>query len=237
MLHTLQNLIGSQIIATDGETGRVRSFLFNDQTWEVRYLVVDVGDWLHRHDVVLPITALQLPDWADRVCSARLTKQQVRDSPDIDTEKPVSRQQELAMRDYYHPIACWVDHVFGVGEVIAAGEKVPVPATEDSHLRSTMHMLVYEVWGTNGAMGSLESFVMDDANWHIGYLEVMAGEWLDNRSVLIPTQWVRSIAWAEFRVYLHYPKSVEPPLDENRKEDSALAPAGEGQGTSLATTP
>ena len=95
-------------------------------------------------------------------------------------------------------------------------------------------MLVYEVWGTNGAMGSLESFVMDDANWHIGYLEVMAGEWLDNRYVLIPTQWVRSIAWAEFRVYLHYPKSVEPALDENRKEDSALEPAGEG-GTSLAT--
>jgi len=51
------------VAATDGEMGSVRNFLFDDQSWKVSYLVVDVGNWLKRRDVVLPITALEKPDW------------------------------------------------------------------------------------------------------------------------------------------------------------------------------
>jgi len=63
MLCDLKALIGSPVVATDGETGSVRNFLFDDQSWKVRYLVVDVGNWLKRRDVVLPITAFEKPDW------------------------------------------------------------------------------------------------------------------------------------------------------------------------------
>ena len=90
MLCELKALIGSPVVATDGEMGSVRTFLFDDQSWKVLYLVVDVGNWLKRRDVVLPITALEKPDWTNRTCCAHLTKEQVRNSPDVDTEKPVS---------------------------------------------------------------------------------------------------------------------------------------------------
>jgi uncharacterized protein YrrD len=63
MLYELKALIGSPVVATDGEMGSVRTFLFDDQSWKVRYLVVDVGNWLKRRDVVLPITTLEKPDW------------------------------------------------------------------------------------------------------------------------------------------------------------------------------
>jgi len=41
MLHDLDTLTGSSIIATDGEMGSIRNFLFDDQSWTIRYLVVD----------------------------------------------------------------------------------------------------------------------------------------------------------------------------------------------------
>ena len=87
MLYELKALIGSPVIATDGETGSIRTFLFDDQSWKVSYLVVDVGGWLKRRDVVLPIAALEQPDWAKRTCCAHLSRAQMRDSPVVDTEK------------------------------------------------------------------------------------------------------------------------------------------------------
>lgn len=58
MLCDLKGLIGSPVVAIDGELGGVRTFLFDDQSWKVLYVVVDVGNWLKRRDVVLPITSL-----------------------------------------------------------------------------------------------------------------------------------------------------------------------------------
>ena len=68
-------------------------------------------------------------------------------------------------------------------------------------------MLGYHVWATDGDFGILEGFVMDEASWHLGYLDVKSGGWLQNRSVLVPTRWVQSVSWADFRVNLHHTKS------------------------------
>ena len=206
MLYELKALIGSPIAATDGEIGSVCTFLFDDQSWKVRYLVVDVGNWLKRRDVVLPITTLEKPDWTNKTCRAHLTKDQVRNSPDVDTEKPVSRQQEIAMHDYFGPLASWVDSEFGM-PAMATGMEYPVQTAEVLHLRSTSNMLGYQVWATDGEFGALEGFVMDEASWHLGYLDVRGGDWLHSRSVLIPTRWVESVSWAEFRIQLHHTKA------------------------------
>jgi hypothetical protein len=186
--------------------GSVRTFLFDDQSWKVRYLVVDVGNWLKRRDVVLPIMVLERPDWASRTCHAHLTKDQVRDSPDVDAEMPVSRQQEIAIRDYFGSLASWVDSEFSILSM-PTGMKYPVHTAEVLHLRSTSHMLGYHVWATDGDFGILEGFVMDEASWHLGYLDVKSGDWLKNRSVLVPTRWVQSVSWAEFRIHLHHTKA------------------------------
>jgi hypothetical protein len=202
----LNALVGSPIIATNGETGRIRNFLFDDQSWNVRYLVVDVGNWLKRHDVVIPVTALEQPDWANKTFRAHLTKKQLEDSPDVDAERPVSRQQEIAMAEYFGPFACWVDREFGLSS-IPTGASYPVHTSEDLHLRCSSHMLGYQVWATDGDFGTLEGFVMDEASWHLAYLDVKSGDWLQSRSVLAPTGWVRSVSWPDFRVYLDHTKA------------------------------
>jgi hypothetical protein len=206
MLHNLKTLTGSSVIATDGEIGNVSNFLFDGLSWTIHYLVVDVGTWFKRRDVVLPIAAVDPPDWAQKTFHVHLTKEQVRNSPDVDTEKPVSRQQVIAMEEYWGKMASWVHTAMDLGAQIPTGMKYPVHSQEDPHLRSTWDLLDYEVWATDGEIGSLEGLIMDEASWHLGYLDVKAGDWLLGRSVLIPTRWVKSISWANLRINLHHSK-------------------------------
>jgi len=204
MLHDLKALTGSSVIATDGEIGIVRNFLFDDISWTIHYVVVDVGNWLKRRDVVLPIAAIDPPDWAQKAFHIHLTKEQVSNSPDVDTEKPVSRQQEIAMREYFGSMAYWVNSQLGGLSLIPTGMKYPSHTKEDPNLRSAWGLVNYEVCATDGEMGRLEGFILDEASWHLGYLDVKTGDWLHSRSVLIPTRWVKSISWADLRIDLHH---------------------------------
>jgi hypothetical protein len=189
MLHELKALIGSHLIATDGGIGSISTFLFDDQSWKVRYLVVDVGGWMKRREVVLAVTSLKQPDWANRTFHVTLTRQQIQDSPDLDAKKPVTLQQKIAMRKYWGPLAYWADTAIG-GSTVPAETEYPLQSEEDPHLRSTWDLLTYEVWATDGEIGHLEGFVVDDSPWHLGFLDVKAGGWLEERSVRIPTRWV-----------------------------------------------
>jgi sporulation protein YlmC with PRC-barrel domain len=204
MLHRLQALIEHRVIATDGETGKVQDFLFDDKTWVIHYLVVDVKRWLSRQEVVLPVTAIKQLDWENKNLHLELTKEQVRESPDVDTKEPVSRQQEIAMIDYFGKLAYWVDRRSPMTSSMPTGMDYPTHTKGDSHLRGVSNLEGYDVWGTDGEIGHLDGFILDDAFWHIGYLEVTAGEWLLGRSVLLPTRWVKSVSWANRQVSLHH---------------------------------
>jgi hypothetical protein len=204
MFRSLGDLMGASVIATDGEIGRICNFLFDDELWKIRYCVVDVGHWLARREVLLSMSAIDQPDWKTKTLRARLTKEQLRNGPDVDSKKPVSRQQEIAMREYFGWPAYWdtvVDKVFPPN-LIPAGREFPVHTEEDNHLRSWEDVIGYEVWASDGVVGCLESFVVDEAVWHIGYLDVKTGDWLQSRSVLVPTSWVKSISWADHHVNL-----------------------------------
>ena len=207
MMHTLNDLIGYSVLATDGEIGTVRNFIFDDRTWELHYLVVEVGNWIERRDVVLAISTIENLNCENKTFTVHLTKDQVRESPDVDTEKPVSRQQEIAMEEYFGKLATWVHRNLDWGTQIPTGRKFPVQTQEDPHLRSVRALYGYEVRGTDGEIGHLEAFVLDDTIWHIGYLEVRAGKWLLDRTVLIPTAWIESISWDNCLVNLHHCRS------------------------------
>lgn len=209
VLHTLETLKSVSVAATDGEIGNVRDFLFDDQTWTIRYVVVDVNSWMSRHDVLIAVSALAEPDWTSRSFRVNLTRQQVRHSPDVDSAQPVSRQQEIAMREYYGWPSYWTKLSAEFPPVsLPAGRDFPATATADGHLRSVNDVTGYAVWSDDREMGRLENFIIDQSSWHLGYLDVKAGGWLYSRSVLIPTQWVENISWADHRVILrHTPKA------------------------------
>ena len=101
MLRSMKNLEDYAIRATDGIIGHVKDFYFDDEAWVIRYLVVDTGTWLSSRKVLISPISIGHPDWTDRVLPVSITKEQVKNSPDIDTQKPVSRQHEIQYLGYY----------------------------------------------------------------------------------------------------------------------------------------
>lgn len=200
MIHDLEDLNDASVHAVDGAIGRVCNILFDDRSWTVRYLVVDVRTWMVRHDVVIPVEAIKRLAWDVKSIDVQLTRAELRASPGLDSLRPVSRQQEIAVRKYYGWPKYWREDEFPSP---ARGKKDFPPGTgDDPHLRSTEDINGYTVWELNEDLGRIESFVMEDSSWHIGYVAVKTGTWLHHRSMLIPTRWVESISWSQSRVWL-----------------------------------
>lgn len=131
MYQNIKDLLGYTIHAADGEIGKVEDFYFDDDQWTIRYLVVGTGSWLDERKVLIAPSALEEP--RQKSFSTRLSRQQVKDSPDIDTHRPVSRQQEEQLVGYYGWPVWWPG---GVGPTLTGGTPVfggavpmPVPVT------------------------------------------------------------------------------------------------------------
>ena len=105
MLRSMKDMEDYTIGATDGIIGRVKDFYFDDDAWVIRYLVVDAGEG-QRKVLISPISIGQ-PNWSEKILPVSLTRRQVAHSPDIDTDKPVSRQQEMGYLGYYGYGSYW----------------------------------------------------------------------------------------------------------------------------------
>ena len=97
MKRRLESLNGFTIGGTDGEIGKVKEFYFDDDSWTVRYIIVETGSWLFGRKVLLSPHAVTKTDWEEKVFMVNLTMEQIKNSPNIDTDKPVSRQHERAL--------------------------------------------------------------------------------------------------------------------------------------------
>lgn len=198
VFHTLAILLRCPVITADGEKRPIQGFLFDDQSWLIRYLIVDAGNWLAPRPVVVSTAAVAAPDWKGKCVHTQLTVEQLLGSPPAETVRPVSRQQELA----------WSRH-FGWPEGKGGWHFPSIPARrefgesedDDPHLRRAWDLRGYEVWGNEGAVGHLDGYLVGERSWHIGYLAVRATEWVRGEQ-LISTEDVCGISWAEHRVWL-----------------------------------
>lgn len=221
-------------MATDGEIGSVHDLYFDDEGWVVRYVVVDTGKWLPGPLVLVSPLSIQRPDWSRRMLPVSLTREQVRKSPPIDTHRPVSRQEEAAFLDYYgYPYywtgtGLWGMAPYPAGPAPIAAEQVESPgdptpgcfestSPEDRHLRSMHEVAGYRLHATDGSLGHLEEFLIDDLNWAIRYVVVDTSSWWFGRTVLIPPSWIRQIDWMNREVHVDVTRQQvqdAPPYDQ-----------------------
>jgi len=179
MLRKFNDFRGFGIRAIDGTIGRVEDFYFDDRAWVIRHLVVDAGTWSSSRKVLLSPTSIGRPHGDENVLPVLLTSEQVKNSPDIDTARPVSRQHE--------------------GEAYARAESKR-RNENDPHLRSCRAILRYRVHGSNGDVGHVEDMLIDDQTWAIRYLVVNTSNWWLGYRVLIAPQWIQSISWSDSEV-------------------------------------
>ena len=217
MLWNASAIKGYAIEASDGDIGTVSDFLFDDATWLVRWLVVDTGNWLSGRKVLLPPSVLGRLYAKDRAFAVKLTIQQVKDSPEIDTDRPVSRQMESKVYDYYGWSPYWGSGLYmgGFGyapaamaspywgsrrsnEEIAAAQR----REEDVHLRSIAAVTGYHIHASDGEIGHVENFLIEDADWSIHFLVVDTSNWWFGEKVLISPRLAREIDWTDRLVNL-----------------------------------
>jgi PRC-barrel domain protein len=80
MLHKTSYMQGFHIVASDGEIGHVDEFLV-DESWSVRYLVIDVSNWIGGKSVLIPSSAIEKVDSPDKTIRVRMSRDEVKNSP------------------------------------------------------------------------------------------------------------------------------------------------------------
>jgi hypothetical protein len=209
MLRNAAQLEGFAIRATDGELGTVYQLYFDDETWAIRYLTVTTS-WLGGRRVLISPISVTHADWQAKRLDVALTKKQVENSPDIDTDKPVSRQHEIAYSGYYgYPYYWGGPFLWGPayypGGVMAASGDVMTDQIQcesvDSHLRSTKAVTGYDIEASDGAIGHVAGFIVDDEAWAIRYIEVATKNWWPGKKVLVSPAWIERVSWEDSKVY------------------------------------
>lgn len=208
MLDKVKTLNGFTLHCRDGSIGTVREFYFDDRHWTIRYLVASTGYWLTGRQVLISPYALGAVNRDAQEISVALTKQQLADSPSLDTGKPVSRHFEEAYYGFYGWPRYWGGpYMWGFYPGIVRDPEqwhdvLPGEDAWDPYLCSTNDVSGYHVQATDGEIGHVDDFIVDDKTWAIRYLVVDTGNWRSGKNVLVAPRWIERVSWGDAEVYV-----------------------------------
>jgi hypothetical protein len=110
-LRGTREVTGYHIEAIDGKLGHVENFIMDDETWAIRYLVVNTSNWgLGRKLLVAP-NWVERVSWEDSKVAVDLSLLTLKNSPEFDETKPITRDYEHRLYEYYQRSAYWLPKV------------------------------------------------------------------------------------------------------------------------------
>lgn len=221
MIHSLDEMKGRVVVAPDGEIGTIADLYFDQDGWTLRYLLVDTGEWLEGRRVLISPDALQDAGEDDDLVWVNVTREQVAQSPNVDLERPLTREDEGLLRGYYG----WPLYWGGMSPLITSGvpdfPAVPVtgpdgeprvtdnqprfdqgsePVQREPGLQSFSEVQGYRINANDGHVGTLTDLLVDDSSGRVLYMVVDTGNLFAGRKVLLAPAWVEHISWAEKEV-------------------------------------
>jgi hypothetical protein len=185
----------------------------------MRWLIADVGTWWTGRKVLIHPSAITQTDYGQREMTVNLTIKQVKDSPETLQDQPVSRQIEYRLHNYYGWDPLWFGNSYFGGGAMASpllappfyggflvGEAAGVGANADEgdpNLRSIEAVIGCHIHASDGEIGHLENFLVDDATWVIHYLIVDTKNWWPGKHVLLSPHAVKDISYLEHEIRLN----------------------------------
>jgi hypothetical protein len=107
-LRSAERVNGYAIQCIDGSVGHVCDYLFDDESWAIRYLVVETRHWWPGGPQVLIGTHwLEQVDWPEKAVRVLITREQVLASPIYDAKSPVHRDYEHRLHEAYDRTGYW----------------------------------------------------------------------------------------------------------------------------------
>jgi hypothetical protein len=212
MLKNLSDLLGFTVMAPDGRIGKVVNFYYDDIEWRIRYLLADADSLPGKERVLIAYDAFSEPNWDEKVFELNLTREKIKNCPDIPRGEAVPREYEDALAHYYRWPLYWV-----------SGERTPHPVTVTKHartatsvedirtyqLQSFITTRGYTVEGPDGAIGALADMIIDDIVWDIRQLVVRCAGVDPARTILLAPGLVDSISPVSPVIKTHVLAQVE----------------------------
>lgn len=217
MTWRFSTLLGYSIAAQDGPIGTIKDVLFDDDTWRLKWLVVDTGNWLPGRQVLVPASAMDIPSQDTRSIAVTLSMEQVKKSPGLDFDQPVSRQAEATMFGYYgldpfigaglYPVSNSIAVPFDV-QFAPPSERQPIHDGEDHRLRSMAAIKGYQCHATDGDLGFVADILIDTYRSRVSDFVIDTGSWWPDKQVVIAPQSIIKIRWRDSQIDLQLTRST-----------------------------
>jgi hypothetical protein len=110
-LRSTGNVSGHHIQALDGELGHVLDFIIDDETWAIRYLVVDTHNWWPGKKVLVSPQWIERVSWGERKVFINLSRDAIKRSPEYTEETLLTRDYEASLHHHYNRQTYWVDEL------------------------------------------------------------------------------------------------------------------------------
>jgi hypothetical protein len=95
------------IRAKNGDIGHVHDFVMTEDSWEIRYLIVDTQNWLPGKKVLISPKWVQYIDWRQHLLEVEMTREIIEESPEYIPHTPISREYETSLYEYYGKTQDW----------------------------------------------------------------------------------------------------------------------------------
>ncbi|MGO9953094.1 MAG: PRC-barrel domain-containing protein [Dissulfurispiraceae bacterium] len=108
-LRSTHNVSGYHVQAIDGEIGHVEDFIIDDETWAIRYLIIDTQNWWPGEKVLVSPKWIERVSWDESKVFVNLTRETIKQSPTYTEESLLTRDYESRLHRHYDRKGYWVD--------------------------------------------------------------------------------------------------------------------------------
>jgi hypothetical protein len=95
--------------ASDGDIGHVQGFLVDEETWAIRYIIVNTSNWWLGHQVLIAPQWIDDVNWAESTVSIDLKRQEIKSAPPYDATLPLNREHELQIHAHHGRVGYWTN--------------------------------------------------------------------------------------------------------------------------------
>ena len=110
-LRSTDDVSGDHIQAADGEIGHVEDFIIDDETWAIRYLIIDTRNWWPGKKVLVSPRWIERVSWGELTVFVNLPREAIKQSPEYTEESLLTRDYETRLHRHYNRQGYWVDEM------------------------------------------------------------------------------------------------------------------------------
>jgi hypothetical protein len=212
MLCRLSHFRNCAVIATDGDVGTVKDLYFDNRAWTARYVILETGAWLVGRRVVLAPTAITSFDRVAQRVAVALSRQQIEQSPSLDDGDGISREREEEWHRHSGLAGYWGAPQVDVSTTPLPSAPEPAPTSMgsspgSSQVWSSSEITDYALEASDGDVGRVQDFLVDETTWKLGYFVVLRS-WLAGTETLVSPSHIGSLSMEEMKVHVRLPREL-----------------------------